>query len=257
MKITVIIPARYASTRLPGKPLLEIGGRPMILHVVNQAEKVTAINRVMVATDDERVYKVVTKAGKEAVMTSSDHTSGTDRLAEVAAGLQTDIIVNIQGDEPFLQPATIEAAIAPLISNSQIVMATTSEPIESAADLLNPSVVKVVTDNEGFALYFSRSPIPFPRSEVLKYGSLEAALQAEPDLLQQFSKHTGLYVYRRDFLLKFASLSPAPLEQLESLEQLRALAHGWRIRVIKVAHRSIGVDTPEDLERARKILSDQ
>jgi 3-deoxy-manno-octulosonate cytidylyltransferase (CMP-KDO synthetase) len=257
MKITVIIPARYASTRLPGKPLLEIGGRPMILHVVNQAEKVTTINRVMVATDDERVYKVVTKAGKEAVMTSPDHTSGTDRLAEVAASLQTDIIVNIQGDEPFIEPATIEAAIAPLISNSQIVMATTSEPIESAADLLNPSVVKVVTDNEGFALYFSRSPIPFPRSEVLKYGSLEAALQAAPELLQRFSKHTGLYVYRRDFLLKFASLSPTSLEQLESLEQLRVLAHGWRIQVIKVAHRSLGIDTPEDLERARKILNDR
>lgn len=229
----------------------------MILHVVNQAEKVTTINRVMVATDDERVYKVVTKAGKEAVMTSPDHTSGTDRLAEVAASLQTDIIVNIQGDEPFIEPATIEAAIAPLISNSQIVMATTSEPIESAADLLNPSVVKVVTDNEGFALYFSRSPIPFPRSEVLKYGSLEAALQAAPELLQRFSKHTGLYVYRRDFLLKFASLSPTSLEQLESLEQLRVLAHGWRIQVIKVAHRSLGIDTPEDLERARKILNDR
>lgn len=252
--IVAIIPARYASTRLPGKPLVEIAGRPMILHVVERTRQASSINRVIVATDDERVFRAVTAAGAEAMMTSPEHRTGTDRLAEVAAQLDAEIIVNVQGDEPLIEPATIEAAVAPLVADPTIVMSTTCEPIESIADALNPNVVKVVTDSEGFALYFSRSLIPFPRAEALEHGSLEAALRAQPELLTRFAKHTGLYAYRRDFLLNFARLASTPLERAESLEQLRALEHGYRIKVVKVAHRSIGVDTPEDLEQVRQIL---
>ncbi|MDX2032290.1 MAG: 3-deoxy-manno-octulosonate cytidylyltransferase [Blastocatellia bacterium] len=254
-RIAAIIPARYASSRLPGKPLLEIGGTPMILRVVAQARKARGIDRVIVATDDERVFTAVAAAGEEARMTSPAHRTGTDRLAEVAATLAEEIIVNVQGDEPLISPATIEAALAPLLADSSIVMSTTSEPIESAEDVLNPNVVKVVTDREGFALYFSRNPIPFPRSAALAAGSIEAALRAQPALLGLYAKHTGLYVYRREFLLRYAGLAATPLEQQELLEQLRALEHGYRIRVVPVAHRSIGVDTPEDLAKVRAMIS--
>ena len=254
MNITAIIPARYASSRLPGKPLLEIDGKPMILHVVARAQSVSAISRVIVATDDERIFQVVTAAGAEAIMTSPAHQTGTDRLAEVAAQLDAEVIVNVQGDEPFIASATIEAALQPLLEDNSIVMATTCEPILSAADLLNPNVVKVVTDRAGFALYFSRQPIPFPRAAVLAHGSLAAAVQTQPALLDRFAKHTGMYVYRRTFLLEYARLSLTPLEQAETLEQLRALEHGYRIKVVKAAHRSIGIDTPEDLVAARILL---
>lgn len=254
MNITAIIPARYASSRLPGKPLLEIAGRPMILHVVERARMVEAITRVIVATDDERIFQVVTAAGAEARMTSTAHQTGTDRLAEVAAQLDAEIIVNVQGDEPFIEPATIAAALQPLLDDASIVMATTCEPILSAADLVNPNVVKVVRDEAGFALYFSRQPIPFPRAAVLAHGSLPAALEAQPELLQRFAKHTGLYVYRRAFLLRFAQLAPTPLEQTEALEQLRALEHGHRIKVVSTTHRSIGIDTLEDLATARTLV---
>jgi 3-deoxy-manno-octulosonate cytidylyltransferase (CMP-KDO synthetase) len=254
-RVVAIIPARYASTRLPGKPLLEIAGRPMILHVVERALKATVINRVIVATDDERVLRAVTDAGAEAVLTSPEHRTGTDRLAEVAASLDAEIIVNVQGDEPLIEPATIEAAVAPLVADPAMVMSTTCEPIETIEDALSPNVVKVVVDRDGFALYFSRHPIPFPRAETLTHGSIEAALRAEPALLKLFAKHTGLYAYRRQFLLTFARLAPTPLERAETLEQLRALEHGYRIKVVKVEHRSIGVDTLEDLERVRTMIT--
>jgi 3-deoxy-manno-octulosonate cytidylyltransferase (CMP-KDO synthetase) len=253
--VVAVIPARYASTRLPGKPLLDIAGKPMILHVVERARACARIQRVIVATDDARVYDVVAAAGGEARMTSPDHRTGTDRLAEVAATLDAAWIVNVQGDEPLIEPATIEAALAPLLADPSIEMGTTSEPIESAADLVNPNVVKVVTDAAGFALYFSRQPIPFPRTEAAAFGSIESALRARPDLLTRYARHTGLYVYRRDFLLRFAALPPTPLEQLELLEQLRALEHGCRIKVVRVAHRSLGVDTPEDLALVRRCLA--
>ena len=163
---------------------------------------------------------------------------------------------NPSTSEPFIAPATIEAALQPLLKDRSILMATTCEPILSAADLLNPNVVKVVTDRAGFALYFSRQPIPFPRAEVLAHGSLAAALQAQPELLDRFAKHTGMYVYRRTFLLEYARLSPTPLEQAEALEQLRVLEHGYRIKLVKAAHRSMGVDTPEDLIAARNLIED-
>ncbi|MBS1789135.1 MAG: 3-deoxy-manno-octulosonate cytidylyltransferase [Acidobacteria bacterium] len=254
LKVVAIIPARYASTRLPGKPILDIGGKPMVVRVAERARQVAAINRIIIATDDQRIFDAVMATGEEAMMTSPDHPTGTDRLAEVAAKLDADIIVNVQGDEPLIEPATIEAALTPLLADNSIVMSTTSEPIESAADLLNPNVVKVVTDPTGFALYFSRSPIPFPRVAVQAHGSIEAAIAAEPALLNRYAKHTGMYVYRREFLLTYAKLPSTPLEQSELLEQLRALEHGYRIKVVNVAHRSIGVDTPEDLERVRQIV---
>lgn len=255
-EVVAIIPGRYASTRLPGKPVLDIAGKPMIVRVAERALQAASINRVIVATDDKRVFDAVAAHNHEVMMTSPDHPTGTDRLAEVAARLDAEIIVNVQGDEPLIEPATIESAIAPLLADGSIVMSTTAEPIESAADLLNPNVVKVVTDPEGFALYFSRSPIPFPRAEVQAHGSIEAAIEAEPELLNRYSKHTGMYVYRREFLLKYAKLPSTPLEQTELLEQLRALEHGYRIKVVRVAHRSIGVDTPEDLERVRQIFNE-
>jgi len=252
--VVAIIPARYASTRLPGKPLVDIAGKPMIVRVAECARQVPAIDRVIVATDDQRVFDAVVAHNIEVMMTSPDHHTGTDRLAEVAAQLDAEIIVNVQGDEPLIEPATIEAAMAPLLADASVVMSTTAEPIESAEDLVNPNVVKVVTDATGFALYFSRWPLPFPRAAVQRHGSLEAALAAEPELLKQYSKHTGMYVYRREFLLRYAKLPPTPLEQSELLEQLRALEHGYRIKVVKVDHRSIGVDTPEDLERVRQMF---
>lgn len=253
--VVAIIPARYESTRLPGKPLLEIAGLPLILHVVNRVRQVPSLERIIVATDDERIRAVVESAGVEAVMTSHTHRTGTDRLAEVAAQLDAEIIVNVQGDEPLIEPATIEAAIAPLLADSCLQMATTAEPLGTVEDLLSPHVVKVVTDLNGMALYFSRHPIPYPRAAVLAAGNLPAALAGEQELVGRYWKHTGLYVYRRQFLLRFSRLTPTPLEESESLEQLRALENGVGIRVVRVAHRSLGVDTPADLERVRQLLA--
>jgi 3-deoxy-manno-octulosonate cytidylyltransferase (CMP-KDO synthetase) len=255
-KVVAIIPARYASTRLPGKPLIEIAGEAMILHVVRRARLAPSIDRVIVATDDQRVLQTVIDAGEEATMTSPDHPTGTDRLAEVAAKVDAEVIVNVQGDEPLIEPATIEAAIRPLLEDRSLVMSTTSEPIESAEDLLKSNVVKVVVDRDGYALCFSRSPIPFPRQAVMEHGSIAAALEARPGLIELYRKHTGLYAYRRDFLLTYARLPSTPLERMEALEQLRALEHGYRIKVVTVKHRSIGVDTPEDLELVQGMISD-
>ena len=253
-KVVAIIPARYASTRLPGKPLIEIAGKPMILRVVERAARAASINRVIVATDDERVFQAVADAGVEVVMTAPDHATGTDRLAEVAAKLDAGIIVNVQGDEPLIEPETIEAAVAPLLADRSIVMSTTCEPIESVEDALKSNVVKVVVDRDSFALCFSRNPIPFPRAAVLEHGSIRSALLARPEMLRTFNKHTGLYVYRRDFLLTYAKLPPTPLEQSEMLEQMRALEHGYKIKVVAVSHRSIGVDTPEDVKLVRRMI---
>ena len=223
----------------------------MILHVIERANAVHSINKVIVATDDKRIFDVVEESGYEAMMTRIDHQTGTDRLAEVAANLDAEIIVNVQGDEPFIEAATIEAALEPLLLDEKIMMATTCEPIDSVADVMNPNVVKVVRDKEDFALYFSRNPIPYLRSEVQSHGSLENALHAKPELLKSFFKHTGLYVYRREFLLEYAKMTPTFLEQAEALEQLRVLENGFRIKVVEVAHRSVGIDTMEDLEKAR------
>lgn len=255
-----VIPARFASTRLPGKVLLDIGNRPMLLRTVAQAQSAATIKRVIVATDDKRVIDVCERAGVEAVMTSLNHRSGTDRIAEVVRNLDEDesrIIVNVQADEPFIAPETINRAVNQIYKDSRAVVTTTCERITSAADVLSPNVVKVVCDAEGHALYFSRSPVPFPRELVRRHVTLEAALTNEPQSLALFRKHTGLYVYRREFLLEYAGLFPTPHENTEALEQLRILERGFTIGVVEVEHTSHGIDTREDLEHARRYVESQ
>jgi 3-deoxy-manno-octulosonate cytidylyltransferase (CMP-KDO synthetase) len=249
-----IIPARYASTRLPGKPLFPLANIPMIMHVVARATKARLVSRVIVATDDERIFQAVASRGGEARMTSPDAPSGTDRVAEVAASLDSDIIVNVQGDEPLIEPSTIDAAIAPLMEDPAIQISTTSEPITSVEDVFNPGVVKVVTDARGFALYFSRSPLPYVRPA--PGLSLEESLRLDARLLSNYRKHSGLYAYRSESLQQFARMEPSPLERLESLEQLRALENGYRVRVVRVEHRSTGVDTEQDYERVRRFIEE-
>ncbi len=253
--VIAVIPARYASTRLPGKLLRDIAGKPLILHTLDQASKAARVTRVIVATDDSRIYDVVTGYGAEVLMTATHHESGSDRTAEVAEGLPTgSIIVNVQGDEPMISPAAIDRAVETLIRDETADIVTTSEPINDVAELMNSNVVKVVTNDAGFAIYFSRSPIPYPREATMRYGSPDAALENEPELLGLYRKHTGLYVYRREFVIKFSNMEPSKLERIELLEQLRALENGACIRVVEVSESSIGVDTAEDLERVKRIL---
>lgn len=254
--VIAIIPARYSSTRLPGKLLRELDGKALILHTLERASKASSVERVIVACDDERILEVVREAGGEAVITSPDHTSGSDRIAEVAERLpEGSIIVNVQGDEPLISPETIDRAVNALLSDDEADFATTAEPIDRLADLLNTNVVKVVTAEDGRALYFSRSPIPFPRDASLRFGGdLNAAIENDADLLSIYRKHTGLYVYRREYLLEFTKLPPSQMETIEMLEQLRALENGARIKVVDAAARSVGVDTEQDLEKASEIL---
>ncbi len=256
--VIAIIPARFQSTRLAGKLLLEIAGKPLILHTLEQAKKARNINRVIVATDDEKILQIIRESGNEAVMTSPHHQSGSDRIAKVAENLpEHSIIVNVQGDEPTIPPSTIESAVEAILLDENADIATTCEKIEDYRDVFSPNVVKVVTDKNGYALYFSRSPIPFARDAVNKFGSIENALKNEPDLISLYRKHTGLYVYRREFLLKFTKFAQTNLEKTEMLEQLRALENGARIKVVEVAESSIGVDTAEDFERVKSIIEGQ
>jgi 3-deoxy-manno-octulosonate cytidylyltransferase (CMP-KDO synthetase) len=249
-----VIPARYDSTRLPGKPLLPLAGKPLVVWVAERARAARTVSRVIVATDDQRILDAVEAAGFEAMMTRADHASGSDRVAEVARSLDAGIIVNVQGDEPLIEPDTIDRAVNALIEDPEAMMATTSEMIDTAAAVLSRSVVKVVADDNGRALSFSRNPIPFPNQAVRQHGSIEAALRNEPALLFSFRKHTGLYAYRREFLLEFSGWLPSASEKAESLEQLRALERGVTIKVIEAAAPSIGVDTREDLERVRAMI---
>jgi 3-deoxy-manno-octulosonate cytidylyltransferase (CMP-KDO synthetase) len=249
-----IIPARYDSTRLPGKPLLEIAGKPLVLWVVERALAARSVSRALVATDDARILDCVTSAGFEAVMTNPRHATGTDRIAEVARDLDAEIIVNVQGDEPLIEPETIDRAVSALVNDPEAEIATTCEPIDDIADVLSRAVVKVVVDDAGRALEFSREPIPFPNQAVSRHGSIEAALEREPALLSTFRKHTGLYVYRREFLLKFTGWPQSESEAAESLEQLRAMERGVKIKVVEALAPSIGVDTIEDLERVRALF---
>ena len=252
-----VIPARYSSTRLPGKPLLEIAGKPLIVWVAEQARAASTISRTIVATDDTRIADAALSAAFDVVMTRADHRTGTDRIAEVAHNLRAEIIVNVQGDEPLIDPATIDRVVNALVEDATAQMATTYEPIADAADVVNPSVVKIAFDDDGCAMNFSRNPIPFPKQAVEKYGSIEAALRQEPALLFSFKKHTGLYAYRRQFLLEFTRWPQSENERKESLEQLRALDRGIKIKVVEAASISIGVDTMDDLERVRSIIERQ
>lgn len=224
------------------------------MHVVGRASQASLVSRVIVATDDERIRDAVESHGGEARMTSADALSGTDRIAEIARSLDAPIIVNVQGDEPLIDPVTIDAAIEALIENTEAHISTTSEPIESVEDLFNPAVVKVVTDARGYALYFSRSPVPYVRPA--PGLGFEEHLRRDAELLKWFRKHSGLYVYRSDFLQQFARMEQSSLERLESLEQLRALENGFRIRVVAVSHRSIGVDTEQDYQKVKKMIEE-
>ncbi|GLK89477.1 3-deoxy-manno-octulosonate cytidylyltransferase [Pseudomonas turukhanskensis] len=247
---TVVIPARYASTRLPGKPLQDICGKPMIQHVWEQACKSSA-QRVVVATDDARIVEACKGFGAEVVLTRVDHNSGTDRLAEVASalGLAGDaIVVNVQGDEPLIPPAVIDQVAANLAAHSEAAMSTLAEPIEEVAALFNPNVVKVVTDQNGLALTFSRAPLPWARDAF-------AASREQLPAGVPYRRHIGIYAYRAQFLHNFVSWGPCWLEDTECLEQLRALFHGERIHVADALEApQAGVDTQEDLERVRRLL---
>lgn len=237
MEILGVIPARFASTRLPGKPLLRATGRTLIQHVVEAASGARRLDRLVVATDDERIASAVAAFGGTAVMTRADHPSGTDRVAEVARAFPSaGLIVNIQGDEPELSGAAIDRAVEVLLDHPDIPMSTLATPIREESVYLDPACVKVVTDARGRALYFSRAPIPHHRDGLPAGGPL--------GLL-----HLGLYAYRREFLLDLATLPPSSLEQSERLEQLRVLEAGHRIAVAIVEERSVGIDTPEDYRR--------
>ncbi len=240
--VVAIIPARYASTRLPGKPLAEIAGRPMIQHVYERAARARGVARTLVATDDARIAAAVRAFGGHLVMTGV-HATGTDRLAEVARGLHADVVVNVQGDLPLLDPDTLSACVAVFHDDPRLEMASVMTPIRDEAEFRSPHVVKVVTGADGCALYFSRSPLPFWRGErgALPFGR----------------RHIGLYAYRRDALLTLAAAPRSALECAEELEQLRALERGMRIRMIEVDSAPPEVDTAEDLERVRRLVEDQ
>jgi 3-deoxy-manno-octulosonate cytidylyltransferase (CMP-KDO synthetase) len=235
-----VIPARYGSSRLPGKALVDLQGKPLLYHVYHRSSRARSLNRVLIATDDERIHKAALEFGAESVMTGKGHRSGTDRIAEAVQDMAADIVVNIQGDEPLIDFLAIDQVVALLEEDSAADMATLKSPISSNDDLVNPNVVKVVTDEKGYALYFSRAPIPY--------------LRKDEDLPEHFYRHIGLYAYRRDFLIQFTKWSPSPLEILEDLEQLRALEHGARIKVGITETHVFGVDTPQDLERIRKLV---
>ncbi len=238
MKSICVIPARYSSTRLPGKPLKDICGKPMICRVYERAKAAKSVAEVFVATDDERILQAVEKNFGKAIMTRADHKTGTDRLAEVAEKFSdVEVIVNVQGDEPLIEPALIDELVAEFVKDKNLQMATVATELSDADEMKNPNNVKVVLDKNNDALYFSRSLIPYPRNA----GKAKVF------------KHIGIYAYRRNFLLNYAKMEPTPLEQSESLEQLRALENGFKIRVIKSSCRFVGVDTEEDLKLVNEI----
>lgn len=238
MKILCVIPARYASTRLPGKPLKDVAGKPMICRVYDRASQAKTLSGVVVATDDERILRAVEDHGGRAMMTAKDHPTGTDRLAEVAEAYpDVDLIINVQGDEPLIEPSLIDELGRAFDGDAELQMATVMTPMEDEAEQKNPNNVKVVTDKNGCALYFSRSLLPYPRN----------------DAGTPVYKHIGIYAYRRDFLLAYAKMTPTPLERTESLEQLRALENGYKIKCIRTNARFVGVDTPEDLAKVNEI----
>jgi len=232
-----VIPARFASSRFPGKSLALIAGKPMLQHVYERASQARYLSKVIIATDDDRIHKAARSFGAAVQMTRPDHLSGTDRVAEVASAENAAVIVNIQGDEPIIDPAAIDAAALSLLDDPELPMATLKKRIEDPREIEDPNVVKVVANRAGDALYFSRCPIPFLRDG----GGVHY-------------KHIGLYVYRREFLLAYSGLPVGPLERMERLEQLRALENGYRVRVVETESESLGVDTPEDLERVSALF---
>jgi 3-deoxy-manno-octulosonate cytidylyltransferase (CMP-KDO synthetase) len=242
-----VIPARFASTRLMGKPLADIGGKSLLQHTYEGASRSKLIDKIVIAVDDEQVAKAAKSFGAAFIMTPKDCETGSDRIAIVAKEFpRADIIVNIQGDEPFINGMMIDQAIEPLLFDPDVNVSTLAKLIDNVEELKSPSVVKVVFDYKNFALYFSRSPIPFVRDAETDKQMLEKA---------DIYKHVGLYVYRKEYLLKFTKLEPTDLEQWEKLEQLRMLENGFKIKIVETEFDSFSVDTPEDLEKARFIYS--
>ncbi|HTP70473.1 MAG TPA: 3-deoxy-manno-octulosonate cytidylyltransferase [Dongiaceae bacterium] len=241
LKVVVVIPARYGSTRLPGKPLLSLAGRPMIRYVFERSKQAQTVGRVIVATDDQRIVDAVQSFGGEAVITRADHRTGTERVAEVAAREEGDVFVNVQGDEPLIDPASIDTAVGALLEEPAAQIATVATPVRHAGDIMDPNVVKTVLDFDGNALYFSRAPIPWVRDTQTKVHV-------------KYWKHLGLYVFQRDALLEYPTLPLGELERVEQLEQLRWMENGWRIRVAEVAHDAVSVDVPEDVERVERLM---
>ena len=240
-EIVVVVPARYGSTRLPGKPLMSLAGKPMIQWVYERAKQASLASRVIVATDDARIVKAVEGFGGEARMTRADHRTGTERVAEVAAHEKGDVFLNVQGDEPLLDPVAVDTAIGALLEEPVAAVATVATPIRTPADIMDPNVVKTVLDFENNGIYFSRAPIPWVRDSA---GKIQV----------RHLKHLGLYVFQRDALLEYPTLPQGELEKIEQLEQLRWLENGWKIRVAEVEHDAVSVDVAEDVARAEKLL---
>ncbi|HTV58212.1 MAG TPA: 3-deoxy-manno-octulosonate cytidylyltransferase [Verrucomicrobiae bacterium] len=240
-QVLVVIPARHASVRFPGKPLAEIAGRPMIQHVVDRARQASTPTRIVIATDDERIVQAAKAFGAEAILTRGDHRTGTDRVAEVAVHIEADIYVNVQGDEPLVDPGTIDAVAGALIEDEQVNIATPISAITHKNDIVDPNVVKAVLDFDGNALYFSRAPVPWVRDSA-------------SHVVARHWKHIGIYGFRRPTLLEFPTLPPGELEHIEQLEQLRWLENGFRIRAVETQYDAVSVDVPSDVERVEKII---
>jgi len=240
-KVVVVIPARYGSTRLPGKPLVSLAGQLMIQRVYERAQSAQGVDRVIVATDDERIVKAVEAFGGEARMTRTEHRTGTERVAEVAAHVEGEVFVNVQGDEPLLDPVAVETAVQALLEEPTAAISTVATPIRSPGDIMDPNAVKVVLDFDGNALYFSRAPVPWVRDTATK-------------MQVRHLKHLGLYAFQRDALLEYPTLPQGELERIEQLEQLRWMENGWKIRVAEVEHDTVSVDVPADVARVEKLL---
>jgi 3-deoxy-D-manno-octulosonate cytidylyltransferase len=242
--VLAVIPARYASARFPGKPLAQIAGKPMIQHVVERLREASKISRIVVATEDPRIQDAVTSFGAEAILTRADHRTGTDRVAEVAVHIPAEIYVNVQGDEPLIDPDTVDAVVQSMLDDLSAQIGTPCSPITIPNEIMDPNVVKVVRDFDGNALYFSRAPIPWVRDTGAKVDA-------------RHWKHIGVYGYRRDALLEFPTLPPGELERIEQLEQLRWLENAFHIAVVETEYDAISVDVPADVERVEKLLRER
>jgi 3-deoxy-manno-octulosonate cytidylyltransferase (CMP-KDO synthetase) len=262
-RVVAIIPARYNATRFPGKPLALLKGKPIIQHVYENASRAGLVNSILVATDDQRIYDTVVNFGGRAVMTSGSHESGTDRIAEAAVNIECDYVINVQGDEPFIEPEMIDDVVNLLYNDDNVSISTLAKRVTDIHEIFSPHAVKVVMDDEGFALYFSRAPIPYHRDE---WSSQNTEHRAQNTDIKTFElrtavpekgnfycyKHIGIYGYRKDALLKFSSLKPGRLEKIEKLEQLRALNAGMKIKIKETQFDTFGIDTKEDLRKAEE-----
>ena len=254
-KVVAIIPARWESSRFPGKPLENICGKPMIQWVIDNVRKAQRVSEILVATDDKRIFDVVSKFGCRAVMTSKKHVSGTDRIAEVAADISCNIVINIQGDEPLLPPSNIDLVVQPMLLDSIIQVSTLMTPIRHVDELFDHNVTKTVADHNGFALYFSRSPIPFNCDQSRKASFQDQKDASKPENIKAF-KHIGIYAYRKSFLMQFSQLPNSSLENIEKLEQLRILENGIPIKITETQEDSIGVNCPKDIEKIQQLLKE-